>query len=154
MTAIDAADERVRNVRLDVTYDTIQDAIDEATDGDVIAVRAGSYCETLRCDRSLTIEAIGDGVAVVMPPPNWNALVAYGDHKITMKGLAIYLLGTSTLAVSDRATISIIGCSVRGEGEATLGDLGARAQLRIVGTAISGLGPLAVEASPVALAVA
>jgi hypothetical protein len=134
-------------VLLGTTYTTLQDAIDGATEGDVIAVRGGSYRESLRFDRSLTIKAIGSQDVELAPPANWNGLVVYGEHRIIIQGFTVSLEGSSTLAVSDCASITVVDCVVRGGGDAALGDLGTRAQLRLIGSSISGLGPLAVGAS-------
>lgn len=141
-------DRPVRNPRLDTTYVQIQDAIDAAASGDVLLVGPGVYRESLRFDRSVSVVAENERQTRLAPRPGWNAIASYGEHRVVVKGFEIALSGDSTLLASDIADVSFVGCHVQGHGNALLGDLGPLAQLRLIGTLVSDLGPLAVAVSP------
>ena len=65
------------NVGLGEPYSTIQSAIDDANDGDIISVAAGTYSEAITIDKHIILQGAGDGtIGTVIAPPNGGGVSA------------------------------------------------------------------------------
>ena len=67
--------------------DTIQDAVDAASSGDIVQVAAGTYAESLTIDKALTLS--GDSGATLIPGSGIIGIVLRNDD-ITIQGLTIH----------------------------------------------------------------
>jgi len=70
-------------------YATIQGAVDNATAGDTIIVRDGTYPESVKVKKSLTIQSEnGPANTIVVGNPNDHVLSVTADH-VSIKGLTV-----------------------------------------------------------------
>ncbi len=81
-------------------YPTIQQAIDNATDGDTILVAAGTYVEQLEIDKGVTIEGAGADLTTIESPASLDVkfvtsadnrpiVYIHGVNDVVIKNLAI-----------------------------------------------------------------
>ncbi len=70
-------------------YTRIQDAIDNATDGDTIWVKDGSYNEQLNIDKSVKILAV-NGAQPIIHATSWVPSINISADNVTISGFKIY----------------------------------------------------------------
>jgi hypothetical protein len=84
-----------KDIKVPGDYEKIQDAIDHASDGDVILVGYGHYYEYLNIEKSITIRGIGNTYIHCpdkgkSPFRNPNAVVNIADNMVTLELVKIY----------------------------------------------------------------
>lgn len=92
-------DDDFNNPDQDTNFSSIQNAVDNAAEDDIIAVRSGNYDESVTVDVSgLTIEA-ADGASPTVSPPESNGrtdTITISANGVTVQGLEIKATGGST----------------------------------------------------------
>ncbi len=79
----------VYNESEDKYYNSIQDAINEASSGDTILVAAGTYVEDLTIDKSLTLQGDGSATTEIQPTISANAAITVEANDVVIKGFTI-----------------------------------------------------------------
>lgn len=90
-------------------FDTIQDAVDAASDGDVVLVSAGTYTENVTVDKELTIKGANAGIGGTETRGTESTIegvVTLASDNVTIDGFAIDGGGTQ-------------GSAIRGSGNGT-----------------------------------
>ena len=99
-----AAEGAIRNVATGVTYTTIQQAVDAAAAGQVIALDAGTYPESVTITKSLTLERFGFSSGLVLiEPPSGNGLTITGAS-VTVRDLRVSGAAGSGISASGGAS--------------------------------------------------
>jgi len=71
-------------------FNTIQDAVDEASPGDTIIVHPGTYIENVIVDKTLTIESVNGAETTIVQPPNQdNHVFEIAADYVTVSGFTI-----------------------------------------------------------------
>jgi hypothetical protein len=65
-------------------YCTIQDAINDAQDGDIINIEAGTFTEQLRITKAITLQGAGNNLTIIQSPAA-NELAIRGGYLKTLK---------------------------------------------------------------------
>ncbi|MEI7897930.1 MAG: right-handed parallel beta-helix repeat-containing protein, partial [bacterium] len=89
----------VKNVSTGLEYCRIQEAIDAATAGDAITVAAGTYAESLKITKNLTLTGAGKNLTIIQP----TALLSTGvAHKYDPNmQVAVFVDGSSAVTIKD-----------------------------------------------------
>ena len=92
-------------------YTTIQDAVDAAEDGDVIAIDPGTYDELVRIDgvEGLTLSALG---AVVLTGSD-DSVLRIADAEVSIIGLDVQADGGRAIRI-EASTVALTGVTVSG----------------------------------------
>ena len=69
-------DKMIYNVRSDTYFRTIQGAIDDAIEGDVITLEPGKYSETFRIDKDLTLKSVSGNDTVCIDGSGYTSRIA------------------------------------------------------------------------------
>jgi parallel beta-helix repeat protein len=110
-------------------YTTIQDAIDNATAGDTIWVKAGSYNEQLTVNKDVTIIA-DTGATPIIYATTWVPSIDVTAVNVTIEGFKIYGNSGSGSGPTIRASSGSDGLKVRNnEFNAISGEIGNTALL-------------------------
>jgi len=90
----------------------LQDAIDAASPGDTIRVRAGTYGENVSVTK--TLKLIGDGADVVTVDGGCvqDATLTVGADGVLVKGLRVIGANTYEIDIRDRTKVRVIGTEV------------------------------------------
>ena len=107
-------------------YDAIQDAIDGASDGDVVEVAAGTWNESLDLrGRDLTLRSASGAASTVLAPPSGaTAIVWDGGEDGALEGFTVRPTGARAFVI-DGGSPSITDCVVEGAGSMGAIDGGA-----------------------------
>src|SRR3954451_13847112 len=84
------------------SYDTIQEAINHASNGNTIAIDPGTYVENLTVDKSVTLAGAGQGLTIIEPaftgadvgsgaslPPGCSNVILVRAHNVTIQDLTV-----------------------------------------------------------------
>ncbi len=123
-----AAAGEIMNVSTGASYDSIQDAVDAASSGDVIELAAGTYAQVdpIIIEKALTLRSASGATAVIAASPTQMTAIAVMSPGVSLKGLTVtgaygksigigfdepaFLMETST------RTFSLLGCTLEGGG--------------------------------------
>ena len=108
-------------------WSSIQDAIDDASDGDVISVSTGTYVESLDLSgKELTIQASGTTSRTVIAPSSSAAAITVdqGESAVVIQGFTIQPSGGRAIWVADSSP-SFVDLVIDGAGTSASGQGGA-----------------------------
>lgn len=131
-------DTKVQNTTLDKYYCTIQEAIDDATEGNTIVVSAGTYAGNITLNKNIELIGAGAGVTIIIGNNAGSELGAIhltsGRNGVTIKGFhvkgidntnpgiekaAIYLQGAQMNIIIEENIIEALGdAALQGEWNA------------------------------------
>jgi len=107
----------VVNITQELGYNTIQGAVDDASDGDVIEISAGTYDETVLVDKSVTL--LGDPSGADRPMVTWaepltageETLIRVAAQNVTIDGLELQVdqtyVGEAIRTVGDAGGLAV-----------------------------------------------
>ncbi|MCU0454646.1 MAG: hypothetical protein MUE68_13410 [Bacteroidetes bacterium] len=85
--AVFAVAQTTRNVP--GTYGTIQAAVNAAVDGDIIAIAAGMYNESVSVSKALTFNGAGEGSTIIDPVSGSGFQVNAPGKSVTFSALTV-----------------------------------------------------------------
>jgi parallel beta-helix repeat protein len=95
-------------------YPTIRDALEAASDGDVVSIAAGDYAEPLRLDnRRITLVAVDAGTVTIGVRNSNDPTVVCRGGEVTLRGLRIRSADATALQVV-AAQVKMLKCEVAG----------------------------------------
>lgn len=80
---------RVRNKTTDEYYDTIQAAIDDASNSDTIEVSAGTYNEDVTINKALTLQGAGWGATTIQGQAGGDGALIISSSDVAVDGFTI-----------------------------------------------------------------
>lgn len=93
-------------------YSSIQDAINNAEDGDRIFVNFGTYKEQIVVNKSISIIGVGTILPVISSPePGYRELVTITDDSVVLEKLSISEGSIGIIVLSDHVAIRNVVCS-------------------------------------------
>jgi hypothetical protein len=127
----------VKNLTQYKGYGTIQAAIADAADGDVIVVQ-GDYEENLNITKPITLKGIESGTATIK-----GNIVINKTNNVTIEGLEVEATDTTTpvIHIIDSNNVNIINNTVKAQGYASIGTSTGPARVtgKISGNTVTGM---------------
>jgi len=108
--------ERVTNNNTGAKYFTIQDAVDEASEGDVIFVDSGTFRENVPVNEAVSLEGNGSDAAIIDGGGRRAAVVNITADDVSISGLAIRSGSRAGVHIEGNGVI-VENCSMSGSGE-------------------------------------